>query len=177
MMNTRTVYTVFCSTSHLWRLIVIGALLVVTGCGFQLKGSGSAGAQLEGTLLRLVSSQPRSELTREVTQELTANGLILTDDGDATLILTLQPEQFTQRNVSLTAQARAAELELTLAAEFTLEQADHDPIDARATVNRQMLNDPRNVVGKTEELRLLRDEMRRDLAAQIVRRLSHSVAN
>jgi LPS-assembly lipoprotein len=177
MMNTRTVYTVFCSTSHLWRLIVIGALLVVTGCGFQLKGSGSAGAQLEGTLLRLVSSQPRSELTREVTQELAANGLILTDDGDATLILTLQPEQFTQRNVSLTAQARAAELELTLAADFTLEQADRDPIDARATVNRQMLNDPRNVVGKTEELRLLRDEMRRDLAAQIVRRLSHSVAN
>ena len=175
-MNTRTVYTGFYSTSRLWRLIVIGALLVVTGCGFQLKGSG-AGAQLEGTSLRLVSSQPRSELTREVTRELTANGLILTDDGDATLILTLQPEQFTQRNVSLTAQARAAELELTLAADFTLEQADRDPIDARATVNRQMLNDPRNVVGKTEELRLLRDEMRRDLAAQIVRRLSHSVAN
>jgi len=89
MMNTRTVYTVFCSTSHLWCLIVIGALLVMTGCGFQLKGSGSAGAQLEGMLLRLVSSQPRSELTREVTQELTANRLILTDDGDATLILTL----------------------------------------------------------------------------------------
>ena len=60
---------------------------------------------------------------------------------------------------------------------LTLEQAERDPIDARATVNRQMLNDPRNVVGKTEELRLLRDEMRRDLAAQIVRRLSHSVAN
>ena len=60
MMKARTVYTVFCNTSHLWRLIVIGALLAVTGCGFQLKGSGLEGAQLEGTLLRLVSSQPRS---------------------------------------------------------------------------------------------------------------------
>ena len=43
MMNARTVYTVFCNTSHLWRLIVIGALLAVTGCGLQLKGSGLEG--------------------------------------------------------------------------------------------------------------------------------------
>jgi LPS-assembly lipoprotein len=106
-------------------------------------------------------------------------GLILVTDAEdeAMLALTLQPEQFSQRNVSLTAQARAAELELTLAADFTLVQPERDRIDARATVTRQMLNDPRNVVGKTEEIRLLREEMRRDLAAQIARRLSHSLAN
>jgi LPS-assembly lipoprotein len=55
------------------------------------------------------------------------------------------------------------------------EQTEQDPTDARATVSRQMLNDPRNIVGKTEELRLLREEMRRDLAAQIVRRIGHSL--
>jgi LPS-assembly lipoprotein len=91
--------------------------------------------------------------------------------------LVLQPEQFTQRNVSLTAQARAAELELTLFTDFTLKQRESDPIEARATVIRQMLNDPRNVVGKTEEMRLLREEMRRDLADQIARRVSHSLGS
>jgi LPS-assembly lipoprotein len=40
-----------------------------------------------------------------------------------------------------------------------------------------MLNDPRNVVGKTEEIRLLREEMRRDLADQIARRVSHSLGS
>ena len=44
-------------------------------------------------------------------------------------------------------------------------------------MTRQMLNDPRNVVGKTEEIRLLRDEMRRDLADQIARRISHSLGS
>jgi len=44
-------------------------------------------------------------------------------------------------------------------------------------VIRQMLNDPRNVVGKTEEIRLLREEMRRDLADQIARRVSHSLGS
>ena len=60
--------------------------------------------------------------------------------------------------------------------DFVFEQAEQDPINARATVSRQMLNDHRNIVGKTEELRLLREEMRRDLAAQIVRRIGHSLA-
>ena len=127
--------------------------------------------------IRLISNHPRAELTREVTKELLANGLIITDEADALLSLTLKPEQFSQRNLSLTAQARAAELELTLASDFILTQTDQDPVIARATVNRQMLNDPRNVVGKTEELRLLREEMRRDLAAQIVRRVSYSLSD
>ena len=153
------------------------ALIILTGCGFQLKGTGSNNTQLQGLTIRLISSQPRAELTREVTLELTANGLVLRDDSDTDLSLRLEPEQFTQRNVSLTAQARAAELELTLSAAFSLAESEQELVNARASVNRQMLNDPRNVVGKTEELRLLREEMRRDLAAQIVRRVSHSLTN
>ena len=166
--------------SALGRWMCLSAILMcLAGCGFQLKGSdaASSSAKLEGMTLQLISSQPRSELTREVSRALSATGLMLLEEGDAMLTLVLQPEQFTQRNVSLTAQARAAELELTLFADFTLNQQASDPIDARATVTRQMLNDPRNVVGKTEEIRLLREEMRRDLADQIARRVSHSLGS
>ena len=162
------------------RWICLSAILMcLAGCGFQLKGSdaASSSARLEGMTLQLISSQPRSELTREVSRALSATGLMLLEEGDAMLTLTLQPEQFTQRNLSLTAQARAAELELTLFADFTLNQQASEQIDARATVTRQMLNDPRNVVGKTEEMRLLREEMRRDLADQIARRVSHSLGS
>ena len=166
--------------SALGRWMCLSAILMcLAGCGFQLKGSdaASSSAKLEGMTLQLISSQPRSELTREVSRALGATGLMLLEEGDVMLTLMLQPEQFTQRNVSLTAQARAAELELTLFADFTLSQQASDPIDARATVTRQMLNDPRNVVGKTEEIRLLREEMRRDLADQIARRVSHSLGS
>ena len=165
--------------SAVGRWICLSAILMcLAGCGFQLKGSDAArSAQIEGMTLQLISSQPRSELTREVSRALSATGLMLLEEGDAMLTLTLQPEQFTQRNLSLTAQARAAELELTLFADFTLNQQASDQIDARATVTRQMLNDPRNVVGKTEEMRLLREEMRSDLADQIARRVSHSLGS
>ena len=164
------------------RLAKLACLLAVfsclMSCGFQLRGADPNGAStgLQGLELRLISVQPRSDLTREVSRELSNAGAVLTDVTDSALQLTLQAEQFSQRNVSLTAQARAAELELTLSVNFVLEQTEQDPTDARATVSRQMLNDPRNIVGKTEELRLLREEMRRDLAAQIVRRIGHSLA-
>ena len=166
--------------SELGRWICVSTILMcLAGCGFQLKGSdaASSSAKLEDMTLQLISSQPRSELTREVSRALSATGLMLLEEGDAMLTLVLQPEQFMRRNVSLTAQTRAAELELTLSADFTLNQQASDPIDARATVTRQMLNDPRNVVGKTEEIRLLREEMRRDLADQIARRVIHSLGS
>ena len=157
---------------------LLAAFSCLIGCGFQLKGTGSSGQSigLQGLELRLVSVQPQSDLTREVSRELSTAGAVLTAATGSALQLTLQAEQFSQRNVSLTAQARAAELELTLSVNFVLEQTEQDPTDARATVSRQMLNDPRNIVGKTEELRLLREEMRRDLAAQIVRRIGHSLS-
>jgi LPS-assembly lipoprotein len=66
-------------------------------------------------------------------------------------------------------------MELTLSIDFVLQQEETLPLEETATVSRQMLNDPRNVVGKTEEMRLLREEMRRDLAAQIVRRVSRGL--
>ena len=57
-------------------------VMALTGCGFQLKGTGPNNAQLQGMTIRLISNQPRAELTREVTRELTANGLVLTDDDE-----------------------------------------------------------------------------------------------
>ncbi len=46
-----------------------------------------------------------------------------------------------------------------------------------ATVTKQMENDPRNVVGKAEEIRILRSEMRVELAQQIMRRISFYAAS
>ena len=90
---------------------LLAAFSCLMSCGFQLKGTGSSESMgLQGLELRLVSVQPQSDLTREVSRELSNAGVVLTDATDSALQLTLQAEKFIQRNVSLTAQARAAEL-------------------------------------------------------------------
>jgi len=43
-------------------------------------------------------------------------------------------------------------------------------------VVKQMENDPQNVVGKAEEIRILKSEMRSELARQIMRRIAFYAA-
>ena len=162
---------------HSAAILLICSLM---GCGFQLKGTpGSPDSpSLAGTELVLISSQPRGELTTALREQLRLQGVVVGEKTTEGLVLRLGGERFQQRNLSLTAQARAAEVELTMIASVALSQGATELIvESDAQVVRQFLNDPLNVVGKTEELRLLREEMRQDLAAQIIRRITHSLGN
>ena len=162
---------------HSAAILLICSLM---GCGFQLKGTpGSPDSpSLAGTELVLISGQPRGELTTALREQLRLQGVVVGEKTTEGLVLRLGGERFQQRNLSLTAQARAAEVELTMMASVALSQGATELIvETDAQVVRQFLDDPLNVVGKTEELRLLREEMRQDLAAQIIRRITHSLGN
>jgi len=168
---------IFQFSLHSAAILLICSLM---GCGFQLKGTpGSPDSpSLAGTELVLISSQPRGELTTALREQLRLQGVVVGEKTTEGLVLRLGGERFQQRNLSLTAQARAAEVELTMIASVALSQGATELIvESDAQVVRQFLNDPLNVVGKTEELRLLREEMRQDLAAQIIRRITHSLGN
>jgi LPS-assembly lipoprotein len=73
----------------------------------------------------------------------------------------------------LNAEARAAEFELTMKTNFSVDGVSGEEVieTSSAAVIKQMENDPRNVVGKAEEIRILKAEMRTELAQQILRRI------
>jgi LPS-assembly lipoprotein len=90
----------------------------------------------------------------------------------------LQPERFEQRNLSLNSQARVAEYELIMRAQFSVLNADNKEEIPPTTVLvvKRMQNDPDNVTGKASELQLLKVESRRELAQQILQRTSFYAA-
>ena len=89
--------------------------LVISGCGFQLKGSQDYGKNtLNGAQISVVSAEPRSELTSAVLQQLALAGAEVVAPAAGVLTIKLGAERFTQRKLALTAQARAAEIGLTL---------------------------------------------------------------
>jgi len=159
-------------------LLTIGLL---SACGFQLRGTGVGGTALPESWknMYLVSGNPNSEFSRDVTNLFTANDVTWTDvRDDAAFSLVLGGEQFEQRNLSLNSEARVAEFELTMSAEFSVLDAKKSEVMPPTTVSvvKRMQSDPRNVVGKTGEMQMLKVEMRSELAQQILQRVSFYAA-
>jgi LPS-assembly lipoprotein len=127
----------------------------------------------------LLSENPNGELTRIVESTFSANGVVWETRQDARYLVRLGPERFSQRNLSVNDQARAAEFDLQMRAEFAVLDSNGRTVMPRTTaaVNKQMENDPQNVVGKAEEVRILRSELRSELAQQILRRISFYAAS
>lgn len=158
--------------------LALGGL--VAACGFQLRGVDSGSALPESwRSMHLVTANPNAELARVVDATFSASGVVWSPAPAAGHHLRLGPERFSQRNLSVNAEARAAEFDLLMSTEFEVTDSQGRVVMARttATVNKQMENDPQNVVGKAEEVRVLRTELRRELAFQILRRISFFAAN
>jgi LPS-assembly lipoprotein len=161
-------------------LLAAGLTAALTACGFQLRGSGSGSALPdEWRSMHLATDSPNGELTRIVESTFSASGVSWQPRSDARYVLRLGPEQFSQRNLSVNAQARAAEFDLQMSASFVVLDSEGKVVMPRTTaaVNKQMENDPQNVVGKAEEVRVLRGELRGELATQVLRRISFFAAN
>lgn len=152
---------------------------LLAGCGFQLRGTSSATALPESwRQMALDTANPNSEFSRELQARFSANGVEWVSRSEAAYIVQLSPERFQQRNLSLNNQARASEFELTMRADFAVvdRQGKVAMPQNEAVVVKQMENDPRNVVGKAEEIRILQSEMRGELAQQILRRIGFHAA-
>ncbi|MEM6581968.1 MAG: LPS assembly lipoprotein LptE [Pseudomonadota bacterium] len=154
---------------------LIGLSILLTACGFQLRGSTGTTAALPENwkTMYLVTGNPNSEFTRAVRTVFVANGITWADRDDANFMLKLGPERFTRTNLSLNQEARVSQLELTMRSTFSVvaENGDIAMPENMATVTRRMDNDPRNEQGMGEEVRILQVEMRNELAQQIIRRI------
>ena len=158
------------------RTLLIAGACLLAGCGFHLRGtSGAGGAALPEAWksLFLVNANPNSELTREVQSAFTANGIQWLPKDKANFQLVLGPERFQQTNLALNAEARVSEYELEMLVKFSVLDGKGAVVmpETDASVLRQMENDPRNPQGKADEVRILRGEMRVELAQQVVRRV------
>ena len=155
--------------------LALGFACLLSACGFQLRGAGGSSVPESWQSMHLITDNPNGELSRELQSTFAANGVVWVDREEANYLLQIGPEKFSLRNLSLNAQARAAEFELTLYTNFAVNDASGAQVmeSAKATVVKQMENDPRNVVGKAEELRILRVEMRTEMVNQIMRRIGY----
>jgi LPS-assembly lipoprotein len=147
------------------------ALITVSSCGFSLRGSAALPPELQ--TLQIESADANSDIARELRRTLRNNDINVEDAAQNNgYSLQVGQEQNSERALSVNSQARAGEYQLTMSVPFQLLNAGIPVMGPETiTLERVYLADPENAAAKSDEARLIQQEMRRELALQILRRL------
>lgn len=158
------------------------SILLLAGCGFHPRGSVTSLTD-RGSIY--VDAGRNISILDAVSEALLDAAFELADNrGEAAILLRLDGEQQAERVVSVTSDGRVSELELShginmLIAE-SLDGAEAvypaDQSFNRVEVTREYTYDETEVLGKENEARILRDEMKQELVRQIVLRTVASLA-
>jgi LPS-assembly lipoprotein len=153
-------------------LLTCGVLFVLTGCGFHLRGSRSTDHQVSKVF---VQSRGAANLAAEIKQQLGYNGIRITQNSkSAEATVTVVNERHDERVLSVDPNTgKAREYELGYQVDFSIQGPDGKTLIPRQLIeiNREFTFDETAALGKFEEASLIRDEMKRDAADTILRRL------
>ena len=150
--------------------LVVGAALLIVGCGFHLRGSG-VGTDVPSAYVRAAEGV---DMVADLTRAFRQSGVdILDNAAEASVVIDLLEQQQSGRAVSFTDRATTAEYQLNLAVRFQIVAAGEKVLvpERWARATRTYLVDTNNLVGSDQQRRLLSAELGIDLAQQIVRAL------
>lgn len=154
---------------------ITGFIILMSACGWQLRGQIALGTDIGSIYV----SSPDADLERELKQALSRNNVMLSESNSgADYNLKLQSMRFDRRTAAVGSQILAAEYELNMQVSYQIaqlktEQGQKPYTDqAQASTIRSYSYDPNNALGKDQEERQLRREMRGEIIQQILRRLA-----
>ena len=154
------------------RLILPTVLsLMVTSCGFQLRGDYLLAPELQ--TLYLSSVDKHGELTRLTRQHLVRNQVSLAETfSPQTPELHILKDELDRRTLSVFPNGQVAEYELIYTVKYQLRFANEDIQSFKFEINRDYQDDPDVALAKSRELSLMLREMRQEAADKILRNMA-----
>ncbi|GGJ97108.1 LPS-assembly lipoprotein LptE [Pseudomonas matsuisoli] len=150
------------------KLLIVGATLLLTACGFHLRGTG-----VDGIALNELDVQARDSYgatVNDLKDMLEGAGVNVHSGAEYTLYIA--DERDTTRTASYSGGSRSAENELTKTLEYQIRGVgDYPLLNNRLEVQRVYVYDGNNPIGYEQESVKLGEEMRRDLLQQLMLRL------
>ncbi len=153
-------------------VLVVSAGLILTGCGFHLRDSGQFSTTLKQVYVS--GNDAYGAFVRELKTALSSAGAIVEVNAEnvpySIFVLT---ERSSRRVASTTSQITVSEYELRMQVEFQVSDDSGETIigPTLVAVERSYALDQTNLIGSYEEEDLLKEEMRRDVIGQIIRRV------
>lgn len=146
----------------------------ILSCGYSLRGSDSISANLSEMQLEL--QQPNSEFSRLLKRSLESAGatveLVTSEFSNDKPLLRVSNEQVISRPVTVNARSRAAQYELRMSITVAMGINGGYLIPPETLVQQKIyFEDIENISGNREEVEIISAEMRRELVAQLIRRI------
>ena len=144
--------------------------LLLVGCGFQLRTWDLVSAYRIVHIESLVDSS----IDRDIREAFVSAGLVVVEDGDADLHLTIEREDFEQNSDAYTGDGRVAGYLLQLRIVYRASEPNGKILVSSRTLleERSLPLNRDNVVGSDAEKRLLVQDMRTDIVQRILRTLA-----
>ena len=149
-------------------LLVMGLAVMLSACGFQLRGTGTN--ELSIKELDLSARNQYGATVMQLRRALESSGVKVYTSAPYKLVLT--NEQETQRAATYTGGSRSAEYELTTVLNYALQgQNDTLLLEDKLQVQKYYVYDGNNINGSGQEANQVREEIRRDLVQSMMARL------
>jgi len=149
-------------------LLVVGAAVLLSACGFQLRGTGTNELTLQE--LNLTARDAYGPTVKQLRSSLERSGVRL--GSGAPYTLDLVDERANQRTASYSGSARSAEYELTNVLQYEIRgQNNLSLLNDKIEVQKVYVHDGNNLTGSDQEAEQVRREMRNELVQRMMLRL------
>ena len=154
------------------RVAVALLALSLAGCGFQLRGQASLPEVMARTYIE--TDDTFSEFYRRLKQALSSAGVEVIKQRDAaSAVIHIRTDHTGQRVLSVSARNLPREYEVYYTISFSVVAGDEVLIEAQTvTLTRDYTYDETMVLGKSEEVQVLRQAIARDLVQLVTRQLT-----
>jgi LPS-assembly lipoprotein len=166
----------FSDTKIRSRTILLCLACLLASCGFHLRGTQNSAAANFNTIHISASGEMFSLLRRGFQR---SNKEVTTTASAAEYSLVVSGVRNSRRAVATTSNISVAEYELVQVVDARLLSHDREEVipTFRVATERSYSFDNESLESSSEEEALLREEMRRDLSEQILRRVNISITN
>lgn len=146
-------------------------LLPLAACGFQLRDALTLPPDLGP--VHVTAGDPYSALLQSLTRSLERAGAAIAPDGEDAATLRILSENWATTPISVDQFGRAQEFSLRYAVVFRLDRADGSALVPQQAIelSRDYVAPPVDSIGRSSEAELLSRELRREMAASVMRRI------
>lgn len=155
-------------------ITVLLSAFLLTACGFSLRGT-TYKIPVELQKIHLASNDPNGQLTRALRNELRLNNVLIVNDAKSAVpypSLRVVRSMEEKDTVSIFMNGKSAEYQLRLTVEVQLMIPERGIYPITVRIDRSFFDNPLAALQKNSEEEIIRQEMRKQAAQEIVRRLS-----